>query len=493
MTVDAKVEIHFSDFFGAAPATLEEHGAFDISLVSDLPLFIDPFLLFNSSRVDYRQLHAAIIRYLRFLRDKSSAGPIHEGLLAAWFTFPEVKQNWLGYSAEGNAGSGLGIDFARSLNQNLNSVFSSFGAEQIARGSHLEKLCLIDSGVGRDNVSDFTTNLIKEYLLSFTQVYGRRYLPASLRRVCTVDKVRFNYDTEVWESSSFELPYHPFVGDYVILTPKDLLTKDDTWISRSDLHYRFAELTQSVPNAQLRAQLNNYLLKVLSKEITAKEREQAITQAIREFPELIEYYIRDKEDHGQEATASSALRVRATEVQFVKEVRVFVALLRVSSAFYQLRGNTYAEAKKRALFLKDVIENKGGHKIFYRDGQPIQSEADLHILFRLTWFGTPSDVSREVNDGRGPADFKLSRGAFDKTIVEFKLASNRKLKQNLQNQPSVYQRASDAGAHLSVVVYFSEAEYVRVKRILEELKLVGSRHVIVIDARADNKPSGSYA
>ena len=140
-----------------------------------------------------------------------------------------------------------------------------------------------------------------------------------------------------------------------------------------------------------------------------------------------------------------------------------------------------------------MIENKGGHKIFYRDGQPIQSEADLHILFRLTWFGTPSDVSREVNDGRGPADFKLSRGAFDKTIVEFKLASNRKLKQNLQNQQSVYQRASDAGAHLSVVVYFSEAEYVRVKRILEELKLVGSRHVIVIDARADNKPSGSYA
>ena len=27
---------------------MDEYGAFDISVVSDLPLFIDPFLLFNS-------------------------------------------------------------------------------------------------------------------------------------------------------------------------------------------------------------------------------------------------------------------------------------------------------------------------------------------------------------------------------------------------------------------------------------------------------------
>jgi hypothetical protein len=95
LTVAAKVEIHFADFFGVDSATLDEHGAFNVSLVNDLPLFIDPFLLFNSGREEYQRLHDDIIRYLRFLRDKSAQGPIRPGLLVAWFTFPEVKQNWL--------------------------------------------------------------------------------------------------------------------------------------------------------------------------------------------------------------------------------------------------------------------------------------------------------------------------------------------------------------------------------------------------------------
>ena len=45
-----------------------------ISLVSDLPLFIDPFLLFNSDKPEYRRLPDSIIDYLRFLRDKSVGG-----------------------------------------------------------------------------------------------------------------------------------------------------------------------------------------------------------------------------------------------------------------------------------------------------------------------------------------------------------------------------------------------------------------------------------
>jgi hypothetical protein len=42
-------EGYFSDYFGVKRNTLARYGAFDISLVTDLPLFIDPFLLFNES------------------------------------------------------------------------------------------------------------------------------------------------------------------------------------------------------------------------------------------------------------------------------------------------------------------------------------------------------------------------------------------------------------------------------------------------------------
>jgi hypothetical protein len=102
-------------------------------------------------------------------------------------------------------------------------------------------------------------------------------------------------------------------------------------------------------------------------------------------------------------------------------------------------------------------------------------------------------VSREVNDGRGPVDFKISRGAADKTVVEFKLASNSQLKRNLEHQVEVYQKASDARRALKVIVYFSVEQLRKVQRVLKDLKLLDSPDVILIDARRDNKPSGSKA
>src|SRR5215217_419514 len=151
----ATVQIYFSDFFDVSPALLEDYGAFDVSLINDLPLFIDPFLLFNSRDPAYQRLHEEIIRYLRFLRARSTPGRLDPGLLRAWYQFGEVKQTWLGFSERGNSGSGLGPDFARSLHSTLGTIFTDFGEEKIARGSHLEKVCLISDGIGRDNISDF--------------------------------------------------------------------------------------------------------------------------------------------------------------------------------------------------------------------------------------------------------------------------------------------------------------------------------------------------
>jgi hypothetical protein len=243
-----KIRIYFSDVFEVSPETLESYGAFDVSLINDLPLFIDPFLLFNSTKPEYKQLHDEIISYLRFLRDKAAEGSVTPGLLEAWFTFREVRQNWLGYSLSGNRGTGLGKDFAVALHSNLQNVFSDFGEEQeqVTKGSHLEKLCLIADGVGRDSISDFATNLIKGFLLDFTQTFARTYLRSEQRNVVAVPKARFNYETETWETLSFELPF--IDNDYVLLTPIDLLTKDEIWINKSDLISEYAQIAESIGN-----------------------------------------------------------------------------------------------------------------------------------------------------------------------------------------------------------------------------------------------------
>lgn len=95
--------------------------------------------------------------------------------------------------------------------------------------------------------------------------------------------------------------------------------------------------------------------------------------------------------------------------------------------------------------------------------------------------------------GRGPADFKISLGSKDKAIVEFKLAKNSQLKKNLKHQTGIYEKASDALCSVKVIIYFSEAELKRVMAILEELGLVFDKDIVLIDARSDNKPSGSKA
>jgi hypothetical protein len=430
------MNIYFSDYFGVTEKSVEKYGAFNISLVTDLPLFIDPFLLFNSRKPIYRELHAEIIRYLKFLRDKSIDRQVDEGLLASWYYFREIKQTWLGFCVTGNSGRGLAGGFAHALNTNLIELFSDFGKERITKGSHLEKLCLIKDNVGRDTISDFTTNLIKNYLLSYTQKYAQEYIDRKLRKTVSVSRARFNYKTESWEPKKYNLPF--INGDYVILTPRNILTKDDTWINKSDLVNDFQDIPDAIPDEQLRAQINNYFRSILPRQPKQKDVDRAVGQVILKYPKLIDYYIKYKESHGKEASKQSMTHVDESKQLYIHQYRHLINLLSSKTDFYQYFKNTAEETYKRILFLKDVIENKGGHHIFYLNDKPIKNENDLHILYRLTWYATPSDVSHEVNDGRGPADFKISRGSKDKTLVEMKLASNSQLKRNLAKQAEIY-------------------------------------------------------
>ena len=51
---DTGPKIYFSDVFGLQPEVLEDYGAFNIALINDLPLFVDPFLLYDSQNDSYR-------------------------------------------------------------------------------------------------------------------------------------------------------------------------------------------------------------------------------------------------------------------------------------------------------------------------------------------------------------------------------------------------------------------------------------------------------
>ena len=488
-SIVTSAKIYFTDFFEVAPEILEGYGALNISLINDLPLFIDPFLLFDSDKPEHQGLHDDIINYVKFLRDVSSDASISKGLLDSWFGFPEVSQNWLGFSKTGNKGSGLGKQFADALHRNLHQVFKDFGSETITKGSHLEKLCLLADHVGRDHLSDFTTNLIKQYLLEYTQTFAQAHIAPCFRQLFAINKVTFDCTAKRWKGGKYDLP--AFGNDFVLLTPKEILTKDEAWINRSDLIDNFQGIYQSVPDEQLRAQVNEYFLRRLSEDAKEEEVREAAAATIEQFPQVLDYYIRQKEDTGDEAHKVSGLKVRDTEQQFIHQIRALVDQSLVGTEFYREADDSFDESLRRLHYLKSVIENQDGYRFFYHDGKPIHREADLQLMYRLTWCASTYDVNREVNNGRGPVDFKVSKGNRDKTLIEFKLASNSKLKQNLKHQVGVYEAANDTSKSIKAILYFSESEFRKVQTTLTELGLTGRRDVVLIDACPSNKPSAS--
>ncbi|MFA4819130.1 MAG: hypothetical protein WC621_04795 [Patescibacteria group bacterium] len=488
-------KVYFSDIFKVKHSVLEKYGALDISLVCDNPAFVDPFLIFANP--EYKNLHDLIVEYLKFLRNlslKNQEQGLDSGSFNHYYKFPEVKQAWLGYSVSGNAGLGLGKDFAESLYKNLHKIFSKFGNESITEASHLEKLCLVEGGVGVDKISDFTLNLIKKFLLEYTQKFAKKYLDSRLLSEFPVRKVEFDFEQGIWLDARFTLPSLEIRGkkEFVLLIPKELLTKEDTWISKNDFLDNDTAIFSTIPNAELRAKINKFFhdnlavklnkKKQLEKDYSKKSRRSALLKTVREFPETLDYYIKYKEK-----TKDDALKLHIADperINFFFDASIIQKEF-ASKSFKKL--TSFDDCVARIDFFKKTLESNS--KDLYLKGKPLQ-ENQLRLMFKNVTYGSLFDYNSEVNNGRGPIDFIISFGSQDKTGLELKRAKNSKLKKNLLNQGKIYQEDSNLKYVIKVIFFFSDDELERVNRVLREInKSVDNREIFLVDCR--KKQSGS--
>jgi hypothetical protein len=474
-------QLLFNEYFEIDQNVLDQYGALNICLEADLPLFVDPFLLFSSTKPEYRDLHNKIVGHLIFLRtlavDNSTIG-------LTLFQFPEVRQNWLGLCKWGNNGKGLGPKFARNLIDAFNGFYRGFGTETVSDASHIEKLTLVGSGIGRDFISDFTTNLMLEYLLGYTENFAKQHLSEQQRKIFTV-RCSFDRDLMIWQPKSFELPYfykRDRDEDFLVLTPVDILTKDEAFICHSDFTSQFRTIAKSLDNAALRDAVNLYFSRRLPANPKKDDIESAIDATVHEYPEILDHYIKKKESEKDKATALSIVKVEKLREELLATLTDLCRHIFANSKFYETKPTSYSEALKRAHFLKQVIEDNDGYRIFYKNGKPIASEDTVQRVFRLTWFASPHDVNSEVNNGRGPADYKISFGSRDSTIVEFKLGSSSSLKKNLMNQAEIYKKASKSISDIKVILCYTKAEIAKVIRVLKGLNQENAENVIIIDA-----------
>lgn len=492
---NTETKIHFSDFFEVGHDLIEKYGALDISLLSDNPAFVDPFLIFYSKRKDYQKLHQHIIDYILFLKRNSD----QNNYLEANYKFPEVKQTWLGYARKGNKGRGLGQKFAKELDKNLSEIFFKLQDTEITKSPHLEKLCLVADGVGVDTISDFTLNLIKGYLVRYTQEFCKKNINTKHLVDFRIDKIEFDFKKGIWVDGVANLPFvynEKGKKEYVLLTPRDILVKEEDWISKNDFLRNDTTILNRVDNQELRDKINQYFKALIPFKInkkgktipddSQKNRKAALVETAKKYPIILEYYIKSKEDEGSVVVERNIEDVSLVRDIFYSEARNIVSGLKINTDFYKHLISSYEETVKKIKIFRYYLEDRNNCRIFW-DGENLKKikEDDLGILLDLIFNDSLFSVDNQVNNGRGPADMKISMGRKDNTIIEIKLASNPQMPKNLKNQLGIYKKANGTHNGVYLIAYFTDKEKSKINLLLSKLGMSEyiDKNIFLIDCR----------
>lgn len=191
----------------------------------DVPLGIDPFLLFKSRAPIFSALHDTILTVFN-----TAIAALQEGTLSDaqyLFDFPEVSEIGLGYTAQSKRGSGLGNYLSRLIIETLQD-----SPALVERGvRHIEEMQLVSVGIAADRTSDIAANIIKQFLIDYTQKQSDLWnLP--LRSGVPVNHI-FDPERFEWYDDYVDLPVSPIDNSPIILVPRRIV-RALPWINYDD-------------------------------------------------------------------------------------------------------------------------------------------------------------------------------------------------------------------------------------------------------------------
>jgi hypothetical protein len=191
----------------------------------DVPVGIDPFLLYKSRDPDYRRLHELLLDVFNAGLDAIRRKAIVEA--RGIFDFPEVSAIGLGYTQNSRRGSGVGSHLAELI---IETLLGSPSLQE--RGiRHVEEMQLFSAGIGPDRVSDITANVLKRFLIEYTQRQCAIWDIPSKRGV-PVEHI-YNGKSRAWEDSYEDLPVSAVDGLPILLVPRRLV-RALPWINYDD-------------------------------------------------------------------------------------------------------------------------------------------------------------------------------------------------------------------------------------------------------------------
>ena len=182
---------------------------------TDVPLGIDPFLLFKSQDERLRNLHERMVA--EFNRGISLIREGRTDEAEYIFTVPEPREIGLGYGEGTRDGSGVGEFLAKCI---IDAVSSS-PALMESGIRHIEEMQLYSVGIGRDRTSDLACGFIKNHLIEYTQAQCAIW-DIPLLKGMPVEGV-YNFEEHRWEDTYADLPVSPVDGLAMLFVPRRLV------------------------------------------------------------------------------------------------------------------------------------------------------------------------------------------------------------------------------------------------------------------------------
>jgi hypothetical protein len=193
-------------------------------LDGDLPLCIDPFLLYKSRQPELLEAHSQLLAIFRQVFAAFEAKD--PARAAALVDFPEASEIRLGYAKAGNSGRGMGSTLGRLVVETLES-----SPTLVRRGlRHVEELQLFSVGIGPDRISDLAGNVLKDFLISYTKRQAEIWkIPTSIVPLSHIWQI----EDGQWVDRYDEVPMDPVTSLPILLVPRWIVRRLP-WINYGD-------------------------------------------------------------------------------------------------------------------------------------------------------------------------------------------------------------------------------------------------------------------
>jgi len=412
--------ITFSEQFNISKEVLEITGVFDVILDIDTRVFIDPALLELCTEPEFLDARKKVEKYfsdiITLLRHSKSQTDMYRKRAERMLTFTELSGTCFGYSQNGTGGNAIGSVLRKTILNTIQDLMTEGDTDPVL----FELLGVFQEGIGCDRVSDLITFILREDMLKYTQ---------RVTEFAGVDSLSVSFGHKIYKTCR-----NPYNNKPLLLLPSAILSPLPIADTFDDIDWICQE------NERVREEINSYFdlgkkTKLHKSQILTLMRNStsfrtALIAAYKATPKRVYDF---SEDPAGEYVWLSAAREYTEKYP-----------LSLSQVPLETSDDVLTIAKTICNQFKTLVEDNGLSKLLYNSNGTPKHESAAQLLF----YGIADsycdanniDLTKEGNNGRGPVDFKLSRGATDKVIVETKLTSNPQLRHGIEIQLPIYMK-----------------------------------------------------